>query len=166
MASPNLNISSQGAAARLPPLAKRHFLTLLYIAAGFTVSTFVVMAPWLHSAVAAAALNLVRPGEAAGATTGSPTWHKPAHTDINNLDKAVNGEGVYGFIYDSSHTPDDKYGIYNWCNMPHVRKQEYVKPSDEYKLAYVEVVSASPPSLVYLAPRVLRGGTTSDSSTP
>ena len=49
--------------------------------------------------------------------------------------------GKYGYIYDSSKTPDDKYGVYNWCNMPHVRKTEYVKASDEFELQYVEVVS-------------------------
>lgn len=68
------------------------------------------------------------------------SWHPPAASQINDLSSAVNSTGVYGYIYDSSHTPDEKYGQYNWCNMPHVRKDIYVKPADEYKLRYVELV--------------------------
>ncbi|KUI62830.1 Counting factor 60 [Cytospora mali] len=69
-------------------------------------------------------------------------WYPPSQTVINNLTNVVsNGTtGVYGFIYNSSYTPDDEYGTYNWCNMPHVRSLEYVKPSEEYELAYVEVI--------------------------
>ncbi|CAM1507948.1 Fc.00g047960.m01.CDS01 [Cosmosporella sp. VM-42] len=66
-------------------------------------------------------------------------WYAPASTKLNNLTHVLNGEGVYGFIYDSSRTPDGKYGTYNWCNMPHVRSEEYVKASDEFELRYVEV---------------------------
>ncbi|KAK2061832.1 histidine acid phosphatase [Colletotrichum caudatum] len=69
------------------------------------------------------------------------SWHAPAKSDVNNLAAVISGEGVWGFIYDTSDTPDDKYGQYNWCNMPHVRKTEYVRPSpDEYELKYVELV--------------------------
>lgn len=68
-------------------------------------------------------------------------WHAPNTTAVNNLSTVVNGSGVYGFVFNSSSTPAAQpYGTYNWCNMPHVRTQEYVKPSDEYKLKYVEVV--------------------------
>ena len=116
------------------------FLTLIYIAVGFGISLFVVMAPWIHSTVAAVALNIVHAAAQAGNET-KPEWNKPSQSDINDLDKVINGKGVWGFIYNSSQTPDDKYGIYNWCNMPHVRKQEYVVPDSEYELQYVEVVS-------------------------
>lgn len=70
-------------------------------------------------------------------------WYAPAQTLVNNLTHVVANSttGVYGFIYDSSYTPDDEYGTYNWCNMPHVRKTEYVVPDDEYELVYVELVS-------------------------
>ncbi|CAI4214769.1 unnamed protein product [Parascedosporium putredinis] len=67
-------------------------------------------------------------------------WYPPARTDINDLDKVLKGKDIYGFIYDSSETPDDQYGSYNWCNMPHVRRKEYVRPSDEYELHYVELI--------------------------
>lgn len=69
-------------------------------------------------------------------------WYPPAQTVINNLTSVVSNSttGVYGFIYDSSHTPDEDYGTYNWCNMPHVRASEYIVPPDEYKLVYVELV--------------------------
>lgn len=68
-------------------------------------------------------------------------WYAPAQTDINNLDKVINGNGIYGFIYNTSQTPAAKYGVYNWCNMPHARKTEYPKASDEYELQYVELVN-------------------------
>ncbi|KAG8164513.1 hypothetical protein KVR01_006431 [Diaporthe batatas] len=70
------------------------------------------------------------------------SWHPPAQTLINNLTHVVSNSttGVYGFIYDSSHTPDEAYGTYNWCNMPHVRATEYKVPPDEYELVYVELI--------------------------
>lgn len=70
-------------------------------------------------------------------------WYPPSQTVVNNLTNVVSDSttGVYGFIYDSSHTPDEAYGTYNWCNMPHVRASEYKVPSDEYELVYVELVS-------------------------
>ncbi|KAK0704911.1 histidine phosphatase superfamily [Lasiosphaeris hirsuta] len=68
------------------------------------------------------------------------TWHAPAQTQINNLTAVIGGEGVYGFIYNTSDTPADKYGVYNWCNMPHVRRTEYIKPDKVYELVYVEVI--------------------------
>ncbi|EOO00330.1 putative histidine acid phosphatase family protein [Phaeoacremonium minimum UCRPA7] len=67
-------------------------------------------------------------------------WYAPASTLINNLTNVVTAEGVYGFIYDTSDTPASEYGTYNWCNMPHVRKTEYVTPSSDYELAYVELI--------------------------
>lgn len=68
-------------------------------------------------------------------------WYPPSRSEVNDLDSAVNAEGVYGFIFDSSDTPDEKYGTYNWCNMPHARKREYVRAPEEYELQYVELVS-------------------------
>ncbi|SPO06097.1 uncharacterized protein DNG_08786 [Cephalotrichum gorgonifer] len=67
-------------------------------------------------------------------------WYPPSGSKVNDLDSALNADGAYGFIYDSSDTPDDKYGTYNWCNMPHVRKREYVQAPAEYELQYVELV--------------------------
>lgn len=67
-------------------------------------------------------------------------WHPPKSTAVNNLDTVLNSTGVYGFIFNSSETPAKLYGRYNWCNMPHVRKEEYIQAPKEYELAYVEVV--------------------------
>ena len=79
--------------------------------------------------------------------TTDTNWYAPNATQINNLNNVLNASGVYGFIFNSSQTPNSKYGTYNWCNMPHARRQEYPKASDEYELQYVEVVSfASSPS--------------------
>ncbi|CAK7270499.1 hypothetical protein SEPCBS119000_004122 [Sporothrix epigloea] len=74
---------------------------------------------------------------------GSP-WYAPRATYLNNLTTALSPSttGVYGFLFNDSTTPDGSYGVYNWCNMPHVRKAEYsVPPADEHRvLVYVELV--------------------------
>lgn len=69
-------------------------------------------------------------------------WYPPTNTSINNLTTALHGAGVYGFIFNTSHTPASRYGTYNWCNMPHVRRTEYVRAAPGYELKYVEVVSS------------------------
>ena len=69
------------------------------------------------------------------------TWHAPKSTAINNESSLTSGTGVYGFVFNSSVTPAGvAYDTYNWCNMPHVRRQEYGIASSGYKLEYVEVV--------------------------
>ena len=88
------------------------------------------------SFIAAAAAGLARHGVAQAIDL---SWHAPNATAINNLTQVVGGDGIYGWILNNSATPDNEYGIYNWCNMPHVRKTEYKKPSSEYKLQYVEL---------------------------
>ncbi|ODN77934.1 hypothetical protein L202_05033 [Cryptococcus amylolentus CBS 6039] len=67
------------------------------------------------------------------------THYPPANTSNTILGEVLNGTSAPG-IYTSSHTPDDKYGEYNWCAMPHVREQEYEVPSGDYELQYVEVI--------------------------
>lgn len=90
------------------------------------------------SFIAAIAASLARHGEA---TSVDLSWHAPSVSAINNLTQVISGEGVYGWVYNSSVVAADQYGVYNWCNMPHVRSTEYKKPSSEYNLQYVEVVS-------------------------
>ena len=59
------------------------------------------------------------------ATKAVNVVHFPPHsTNINNLTFVLNGSGAPG-IFNSSTTPDNVYGEYNWCNMPHVRTKEY-----------------------------------------
>ncbi|TVY15442.1 hypothetical protein LARI1_G006525 [Lachnellula arida] len=99
------------------------------------------------SFIAAVAASLTRHGEAASIVDLS--WHAPNATGINNLTAVIEGEGVYGFIYNSSNTPANQYGVYNWCNMPHVRATEYKKPGSEYKLQYVEVIHRHHKRTVY-----------------
>jgi hypothetical protein len=50
--------------------------------------------------------------------------YPPTSSNLNNLTFVLNGSGAPG-IFNSSVTPEEEYGIYNWCNMPHVRTQEY-----------------------------------------
>ncbi|CAK7274304.1 hypothetical protein SEPCBS57363_006096 [Sporothrix epigloea] len=74
----------------------------------------------------------------------SGSWYAPRSTYLNNLTTALSpsSKGVYGFLFNESTTPEGSYGVYNWCNMPHVRKTEYVvPPADKHrKLVYVELV--------------------------
>jgi hypothetical membrane protein len=67
-------------------------------------------------------------------------WHAPKKSWINDLGQVLNGTGTNGFVFNSSLLPAGiPYGTYNWCNMPHVRSQEYPKASEEHELQYVEV---------------------------
>jgi len=102
-----------------------YYITMFFFSSRGTTAALLGAAPLVTAAVSAQV---------------DVAWHPPSKTEINDLDKVLSGKGVYGFIYDSSNTPDDKYGSYNWCNMPHVRKREYVRPSREYELQYVELV--------------------------
>ena len=69
------------------------------------------------------------------------SWYPPSSSWVTNLGDVINGTGVYGFIFDSStDPPGTPYGTYNWCNMPHVRPQEYKRASYGYNLEYVELV--------------------------
>ncbi|KAF8877945.1 phosphoglycerate mutase-like protein, partial [Gymnopilus junonius] len=71
--------------------------------------------------------------------SGDAVHYPPASTNINNLTFVFNGSGAPG-IFTSSNTPDSEYGVYNWCNMPHVRQREYKTPPRNYTLEYVEVI--------------------------
>ena len=66
------------------------------------------------------------------------SWNPPVQYEVNNLQSAINGTGIYGFIFNSSQGPADTY---NWCNMPHTNTATYPKVNDSsYKLEYVEVI--------------------------
>jgi acid phosphatase len=90
--------------------------------------------------MAAVAASLARHGSAAAVDL---SWHAPNATNINNLAQVMAGSDIYGWVYNNSQVPADEYGVYNWCNMPHVRKTEYKVPASEYKLQYVEVVGCA-----------------------
>ncbi|PHH61574.1 hypothetical protein CDD81_8155 [Ophiocordyceps australis] len=86
-------------------------------------------------ALAALAWLLLLPSSVRGVE-----WQPPLQSRLNNLTWALHGSGVNGFIYNSSYTPPDRYGAYNWCNMPHVRRAEYPQPGPEWELRYVELM--------------------------
>ncbi|KIK54122.1 hypothetical protein GYMLUDRAFT_177836 [Collybiopsis luxurians FD-317 M1] len=86
-------------------------------------------------ALFALVLSLVFPSSTAANVVHFP----PKSTNLNNLTFVLNGTGAPG-IFDSSVTPDSEYGIYNWCNMPHVRQREYKTPSSQFRLKYIEVI--------------------------
>ncbi|EJT79256.1 hypothetical protein GGTG_04342 [Gaeumannomyces tritici R3-111a-1] len=90
---------------------------------------------WAHRAV------LLTPAAVAVATAAAAvdlSWHASGRTPYNNLSAVVGGEGVPKFVFEPSGNWED--GTSNWCNMPHVRPQEYVRPSSEFELKYVEVI--------------------------
>jgi hypothetical protein len=129
-----------------PPVRDGSWITKLIPLLGIILAYYIVeqeisiMRPNLRkSLMAAVAGSFARHG--AAASTVDLNWYAPNATAINNLSQVINGSGVYGYIFNSSTTPAGEYGIYNWCNMPHVRRTEYKKPPSEYKLQYVEVVS-------------------------
>lgn len=67
-------------------------------------------------------------------------WHAPKKSWINDLGQVLNGTGTNGFVFDGSQLPPGApYATYNWCNMPHVRPQEYPRAIKDYDLQYVEV---------------------------
>ena len=85
--------------------------------------------------------SLVAPAAEVTNTSMDLMWHAPDRTEINNLSTVINGTGIYNFVFNSSVNPaGTTYGDYNWCNMPHVRVQEYVKAPSDFELAYVEVI--------------------------
>jgi hypothetical protein len=68
-------------------------------------------------------------------------WNAPKKSWINDLGQVLNGTGTNGFVFNSSQLPaGTPYGTYNWCNMPHVRAQEYPRVSKGFELVYVEVL--------------------------
>jgi 2-phosphoxylose phosphatase len=102
------------------------------------------------AAFALASLGIVT-AQCGGPASVDLSWHAPSSTVVNNLTAVVNGTGIYGYIFNSSTTPaGEPYGTYNWCNMPHVRAQEYPPAPSGYKLEYVELVWRNKVSAAFL----------------
>jgi len=81
------------------------------------------------------------------AEDGGSAWHSPANTDVNDHARAMDGSGPMAKkIVPWTHTGASEqprgwaYGDYNYCNMPHVRADEYVKKGEEFELLFVEVI--------------------------
>jgi hypothetical protein len=73
-------------------------------------------------------------------TTVDLKWHAPKKSWINDLGQVLKGTGTNGFVFNSSQLPNGTpYGTYNWCNMPHVRTEEYPRTTEAFELVYVEV---------------------------
>lgn len=79
--------------------------------------------------------------QCASSTAVDLSWHAPAQTYVNNLTVVANGTGIYDYVFNSSTTPSSlPYSTYNWCNMPHVRSEEYKVPDADFVLRYVEII--------------------------
>jgi acid phosphatase len=105
-----------------------------------TAVILTIMSPLSHSFAAGLALSALQLAQPVSGAV-DVNWYPPTVRNVNNLTEALTGHGVYGFIYNSSKTPDAIYGTYNWCNMPHVRRREYKPAEKGYELRYVELVS-------------------------
>ena len=70
-------------------------------------------------------VSLVQSSGSFTSTSAQVVQYPPTSSNLNDLNFVLNGAGAPG-IFDSSITPEKEYGIYNWCNMPHVRTQEYM----------------------------------------
>lgn len=98
----------------------------------------------IHQATAVAiamtsgdALASVDQSNCSAASNMSLSWHPPSKNSINDLGHALNGTEANGFVYTAGQAPTNTS---NWCNMPHVTTDNYVKASGDYKLEYVEVI--------------------------
>ncbi|KAK9465795.1 histidine phosphatase superfamily [Lipomyces arxii] len=77
---------------------------------------------------------------AVAVSTESITHYSPANVSIGNLRDVLDpSTRTNGGFYNTSTVPNDQYGAYDYCNMPHVRAQEYQAP-EGYSLQYVEVL--------------------------
>ncbi|OAL56575.1 cytochrome P450 [Pyrenochaeta sp. DS3sAY3a] len=84
-------------------------------------------------------LAAAKPREVAQNASVDLNWYAPKKSWINDLEQVINGTGTNGFVFSGSKLPDGvEYGTYNWCNMPHVRKDTYVKADKDFELVYVE----------------------------
>jgi hypothetical protein len=120
------------------------FLRLFGIVAALSFVYLLFLAK-MHISRYSAALALTSLGTVSGQCSTSASvdlsWHAPNVTVVNNLTVVINGTGIYGYIFNSSTNPAGvPYSTYNWCNMPHVRAQEYPRAPSGYKLEYVELV--------------------------
>ena len=97
------------------------------------------MAAFLFPLLPSTALSQALPS---GNASIDLSWHAPPNSPVSSLASAINGSGVYGFIFNTSQTPSDvPYSTYNWCNMPHARSAEYPRlNSTDLQLEYVEVI--------------------------
>lgn len=115
-------------------------LGTLAAALGVICALFVVYRDQLSMRSTLGLLALATAFTRHGAAAIDLGYYPPNATNINNLPHVLNTTGVYGFIFNNSYPTDVPYGTYDWCNMPHVRKQEYIVPSSEHTLRYVELV--------------------------
>lgn len=134
------------------PFAVLHFLFICLVVMIEIWWTFVLLAYCVVSVVTVAMLShmlqyllpslpLFSVGSSSSASASDGQYHAPRRTAVNDLDKALDAGGVYGFVFNTSQTPADRpYQTYNWCNMPHVRRQEYSKPPAAYQLKYAELI--------------------------
>ena len=117
-------------------------LLLCVLLLSFIVSAGMLFTQWLLPTFGFLTLLEVQNGSMYNSSIDK-LWYPPDSNPINDLNTVINGTGVYGFVFNSSYAPvsNDYYGGYDYCNMPHVNKAQYLKPSDKFTLEYVEVVS-------------------------
>ena len=102
----------------------------------------VAMHLWRHVPSFALALTLSGPTQGQNVSSEVDSqWRKPAKFWDTDLRETIDATGTFDFTFNSSSLPKGvKYGSYDYCNMPHVRRQEYKIPLKEFRLEYVEVI--------------------------
>lgn len=119
----------------------RLFVSSLLLLAG-TAFTLVQLFDWDMQPPKTLSSLIWLPLVASQNSTVDLGWYAPNQTWVNNLSGILRGNGTHDFYFGGSTLPPGtKYGTYNWCNMPHVRREEYPMPREGYTLEYVEVVS-------------------------
>ena len=121
------------------------FAVFLFVGVAFVLLTNLVDVPMQLSRSASGFVLALTLGTTATAKNLTDEidaqWRKPANFWDTDLRATIDVTGTFGFIFNSSSLPKGvRYGSYNYCNMPHVRKPEYKRPSGEFTLEYVEVV--------------------------
>lgn len=117
------------------------------------VGSLLLLASWatiylIHSAGFFSALNFLKldnSQRSSYTSLDSPVdglWNPLNLAAGNNPDALINGTGVHGFIFNASDAPagNTYYGGYNYCNMPHVNRRNYIQVLENHILTYVEVV--------------------------
>lgn len=75
------------------------------------------------------------------ASATSVTHNPPIANQYSNLSAVFDNSSLTNNgVYNGSYVADSEYGVYNFCNMPHVRASEYATPELGFELQYVEVI--------------------------
>lgn len=85
-------------------VARLLFLGLFMMALSISITRLLTLSTSVSLFLANAAAQTSEYENASNRTIDT-SWHAPRSSEINNLTKAINGTGIYGFIFNSSTLP-------------------------------------------------------------